>query len=231
MECTQKRCRRPRYALTPYINQFILGRGWVEGWEDYDDARRFYIKYPTIKKADKNLTFDKQKVISKEHHINLFLPFNQMNEKELELVKGVKMYDCITFSGRIQKYWRKDGTYDFSVKSIPQSYMEDMIAMIHKEIKSTIKKAGAITPDTLMVMEYYTKPKLNAIDKKIDDAGDLLPTFNGDYQYYKNEVKEWKNAIDICINHIRSVSSNRKFRRRYGIKENFAQYYPPYEKL
>ena len=170
MECTKKRCRRPRYALTPYINQFILGRGWVEGWEDYDDARRFYIKYPTIKKADKNLTFDKQQVISKEHHINLFLPFNQMNEKELELVKGVKMYDCITFSGRIQKYWRKDGTYDFSVKSIPQSYMEDMIAMIHKEIKSTIKKAGAITPDTLMVMEYYTKPKLNAIDKKIDEV-------------------------------------------------------------
>ena len=61
--------------------------------------------------------------------------------------------------------------------------MEDMIAMIHKEIKSTIKKAELITPDTLMVMEYYTKPKLNAIDKKIDDAGDLLPTFNGDYQY------------------------------------------------
>ena len=133
--------------------------------------------------------------------------------------------------GPHRESWRKDGTYDFSVKSIPQSYMEDMIAMIHKEIKSTIKKAGAITPDTLMVMEYYTKPKLNAIDKKIDDAGDLLPTFNGDYQYYKNEVKEWKNAIDICINHIRSVSSNRKFRRRYGIKENFAQYYPPYEKL
>ena len=150
MECTQKRCRRPRYALTPYINQFVLGRGWVEGWEDYDDARRFYIKSPTIKKADKNLTFDKQQVISKEHHINLFLPFNQMTDKELELVKGVKMYDCITFSGRIQKYWRKDGTYDLSVKSIPQSYMEDMIAMIHKEIKLTIKTAGAITPDTLM---------------------------------------------------------------------------------
>ena len=79
----------------------------VEGWEDYDDARRFYIKYPTIKSIDKTLTFDKQQVISKEHHINLFLPFNQMNEKELELVKGVKMYDCITFSGRIKSIGEK----------------------------------------------------------------------------------------------------------------------------
>ena len=49
--------------------------------------------------------------------------------------------------------------------------MEDMIAMINKEIKLTIKTAGAITPDTLMCMEYYTKPKLVAIDKRIDDAG------------------------------------------------------------
>ena len=75
----------------------------------------FISNLPTIKKADKNLTFDKQQVISKEYHINLFLPFNQMTDKELELVKGVKMYDCITFSGRIQEYWRKDGTYDLSV--------------------------------------------------------------------------------------------------------------------
>ena len=67
-------------------------------------------------------------------------------------------------------------------------------------------------------------PKLNLLEK-------LQSQKERDYQFYKNEVKAWSEAIDVCINHIRSVCSNRKFRRRYGIKENFAQYYPPYEKL
>ena len=67
----------------------------------------FTSSIPQSKKQIKNLTFDKQQIISNEHHINLFLPYNQMNDKELELVKGVKMYDCITFSVRIQEYWKK----------------------------------------------------------------------------------------------------------------------------
>ena len=43
-------------------------------------------------------------------------------------------------------------------------------------------------------------------------------------------IEEVRDELLVGIKWIRGACSNRKFRRRYGIKENFAETIPTYEK-
>ena len=68
-----------RTVLIPYINQYVLAKGWITDWNDDEETqtRRVYVSNVIVKKADRNLTFDNQTLISKEDHLN-FLYSNQL---------------------------------------------------------------------------------------------------------------------------------------------------------
>ena len=84
-----------RKGLIPYINHYVLGQGWIAGWEKIEETTsyRFYIDKPTIKKPDKNLLFKEQQLISKEDHINLF--WNYGDAKDITL--PFKKYQQVQF--------------------------------------------------------------------------------------------------------------------------------------
>ena len=63
-----------RDKLAPYLSQYVLCKGWIDDWEKIEDENyRVLIKQTTIKEPNKNVLFDDLKLISVEHHINLFL--------------------------------------------------------------------------------------------------------------------------------------------------------------
>ncbi len=65
MDEPTEKCRRLRYALAPYINQFVLGTGWITDWKDVGKNRRYYISLPIIKVANKDKRFEDQQLIYK----------------------------------------------------------------------------------------------------------------------------------------------------------------------
>jgi hypothetical protein len=48
-----------RHKLADHLNEYVLCKGWIGGWEDMEErsTRRVFIKQPTIKKADRNTLF------------------------------------------------------------------------------------------------------------------------------------------------------------------------------
>ena len=71
-----------RHKLADHLNEYVLCKGWIGGWEDMKECstRRVFIKQPTIKKADRNTLFAEQDVISTEHHLNLFIKFEDLSQ-------------------------------------------------------------------------------------------------------------------------------------------------------
>ena len=224
MEDPTDKCRKLRYALAPYIEKYVLGTGWITDWKDIGKHRRYYISLPTIKVADKNLLFKDQQLISKEHHINVFISNELISQSKWKL----KMYDDITFGGVIRKYTRKDGTYDWGVYPLPQSRLEYKLTEMRKYMHSVLVEEGRYSQQMLLFLERYAKAGLIDIESELENAGNLLPTFNGTYQSYKKEVAEWNDGVDYIIRKIRTACSNRKMRRRYKIPYNFAQETPSY---
>ena len=93
-----------RDNLAPYIKKFVLCKGWIEDWKEMDnEITRVYIKHPVIKEPNKDVLFDDLKVISKEHHINLFVKNEQIGE-------SLKRLEEIYFNGIVSQYRRSNGT-------------------------------------------------------------------------------------------------------------------------
>ena len=105
-----------RVDLAKYTNQYVLCKGWITDWEQINENTfRAYIEKPLIKKPNKNAVWDELETLSREHHINLFLPYN------IEKGNPYKRYTCVTFAGYIKQYTRSDGTTDYGVYPIAQS--------------------------------------------------------------------------------------------------------------
>lgn len=215
-----------RCALSPYIGKFILAKGWIEDWKDLKDVRRYYISQPTIKKADKNTRWDELETISTEHHINLFIP-----KEDLYSVRGgeLKMYESVSFAGIIKKYTRKDGSYDWGVKTLPQSNIEYTLQKMKTYVMDAANANGRYSREFLMALEFVIKKNLKELEQHLEDAGDLLPTFDGTYSSYKDELKHWMNCTDDIIRYIRCSCSNRRLRRKHKIPYNFAAEIPAFQ--
>lgn len=224
MDEPTEKCRKLRYALAPYINQFVLGTGWITDWKDVGKNRRYYISLPIIKVANKDKRFEDQQLISKEHHINLFIPLKDLSKTKYKF----KMYEEITFAGIIKKYTRKDGTYDWGVYPIPQSNLENRLNTMHSYIECVLKQEGRYSKQMLLCLEGVVKRELISLEKDLEVSGNLLPTFNGTYKDYKCEIKQWFDDVDFIIRKIRTACSNRKMRRQYKIPYNFAAEIPSY---
>ena len=66
-----------RVDLAKYINRYVLCKGWITDWEQINETTfRAFIEKPLIKKPNKNAVWDDLETLSREHHINLFLPYN-----------------------------------------------------------------------------------------------------------------------------------------------------------
>ena len=206
-----------RTALIPYVNQYVLVKGWITDWEDdaKTKTRRVYVSNAIIKKADKNLTFENQELISKEEHINFFAPYEHIGETACE------KYMCVAIAGFIYKYTRKDGSIDYAVKQIPQSALHEVLDSVLERASNACEK-GLWRADTLATF-LKLKQELKELDMHLESAGDLLPTFYKTYSQYKKELSGLTEVLDIGIKRINCICSNRAMRRKLKIKHNFAR--------
>jgi hypothetical protein len=212
-----------RTALIPFVNQYVLAKGWITDWKDDEerDTRRVSVSNVIIKKADKCLTFDNQTLISKEDHLNFFVPLKYIS------TTFHKKYACLALAGYITAYTRKDGSIDYGIELIKQSLIEECIRAVCIRA-SLINPKKYLTPESLLTL-HILKQEIIECDKKLEEAGEYLPTFYSSYAEYKQEIKEWIKVLDKGIATINSVCSNRAMRRANKIKTNFArtinQYY------
>ena len=60
-----------RTGLIPHLGQQVLCKGWIASWKDLEgtSTRQVVVKHPTIRKADRNLRFEKQSLLTKEDHL------------------------------------------------------------------------------------------------------------------------------------------------------------------
>ena len=79
-----------------------------------------------------------------------------------------------------------------------------------------------------MHLEKNVKPYILHLEEELEDAGDLLPTFYHNYDFYKKEIKEWKDIVSHLCKIIRTIHSNRRLRRQYKVRENLAIYVPEF---
>lgn len=206
-----------RTKLIPYVNEYVLAKGWITDWKDYEETqiRRVYVSNIAIKRPDKNLTFENQQLISKEDHLNFFIPF------EYVPYTPCKKYTCLGLAGCITEYTRKDGTVDYGLKPIEQSIVEDNIASVC-ETARLMANEKVFTPKTLITL-YSLKQQMLDCDKELEEVGDLLPTFYRTYADYKKSIKAMIDSFDEGISLINSICSNRVMRRKNKIKKNFAR--------
>lgn len=205
-----------RTVLIPYINQYVLAKGWITDWNDDEETqtRRVYVSNVIVKKADRNLTFDNQTLISKEDHLNFFIPINYIPTNFYE------KYTCLALAGYITEYTRKDGSIDYGLTPIKQSMIEERIRAV-SDGADLMTSNKLLTPQTLLTL-YSLKQQVIECDEELEKAGDFLPTFYSSYAEYKEEIKEWIEVLDKGIATINSVCSNRAMRRKHKIKHNFA---------
>ena len=69
---------------------------------------------------------------------------------------------------------------------------------------------------------------MQVLGEQLESAADELPTFDSTYEDYKIELEMWEIPGKKMTEHIRSICSNRRFRRRNKIKGNFAKMFDGY---
>ena len=122
-----------RTSLSKYLDKFVLCRGWIGDWEDFrfSKTRKLTILQPTIRKPDPDLLFKEQEIISTEHHINLFIPFEDLINYN---TKFFELRNTIHFSGVVEHYERKDGSNDFGIYETKQSTLPMEIERLKKSV-------------------------------------------------------------------------------------------------
>lgn len=208
-----------RIDLAEHINQYVLCKGWITDWKQInEDTFRAYIDKPIIKKPNKDKVFDDLELLSVENHINLFLPFKNDGKNKLPYTR----YQCVTFAGYIKQYTRSDGTTDYGVYPIAQSKLHQDLMEMDDYISALTDRFNAASVELLMHLEKNVKPFILHLEEELIDAGDLLPTFYHTYDFYQNEIDEWKELISKLCKMIRTIHSNRRLRRKHKVSENLA---------
>ena len=218
-----------RDKLSRMSNQYVLCKGWIDGWWDIDETTtRFCIKKPIIKKPDKNLLFENQELISKEDHLNLFLK----KEDEYKFMSCFEKLDPIYFSGIIKGYTRSDGSKDYGIHPIEQSQIHYKLGLIIDQLKEIVSNyKNPYTKEFLYYLEFIRKPKVLGILKELEDVGDLLPTFFHTHKEYKRSLESELIVCQTDIKYLRQISSSRRSRRSRKIPYDFAKEIPTFEEF
>ena len=79
---------------------------------------------------------------------------------------------------------------------------------MHNTINYVSKEEGRYSKQMLLCLENYVKRELRLLESDLDRAGNLLPTFNGTYKDYKEEITQWKIDVDEIIKCIKCMQQS-----------------------
>ena len=166
-----------RSALSSHLNEFVLCRGWISFWEEIPEysTRRVVVSQTTIKKANKHLLFEKQKVISTEHHLNLFIKHEDLPNYEIVF----ELNEIINFTGVVERYTRKDGSEDYGIYANSQSTIPYEIEKLVRGFDDATKSMDNWEKN-LDYLKTYALPKTGDLIlrlKEIHEGDNMLPTF------------------------------------------------------
>jgi len=206
-----------RTALLPHLNQLVLGKGWIDSWEDFKStqSRRVCVKQPTIKVAEKNTLFANQKVISTEHHINLLIPYQLLEQYEAQFIT----HSPISFSGEVVEYQRLNGSVDYGITTNPQHRLHLDLERLSLALVG-IGRAYPFASTTLAFYEHTALPQVLLLQERLEQAGNALPTFEKTYKQYKQLLEEMRGAIEMVISKVKRYTHTRTYRRQQKSRSN-----------
>ena len=209
-----------RTALVPHLNQLVLAKGWIDSWEDFKSTqtRRVCVKQPTIKVADKHTLFANQQVISTEHHINLFIPYNLLEQYEAQFIT----HSPIWFSGEVVEYQRQNGSVDYGISTNPQHRLHLDLERLSLALVD-IGKGYPFASTTLAFYEHTALPQVRLLQERLEQAGNALPTFERTYTQYKIMLEEMLGAIEMVVGRVKCYISTRDYRRQQKGRQNLLQ--------
>lgn len=201
-----------RGALVPHLNQLVLGKGWIDSWEDFKSTktRRVCVKQPTIKIADKHTHFANQQVVSTEHHINLFIPYNLLEQYEAQFIT----HSPISFCGEVMEYQRLNGSVDYGITANPQHRLNLDLERLSLALVD-IGRANPFASSTLAFYEHTALPQVRLLQERLEQAGNALPTFEKTYKEYKKMLEEMGGTIEMVIGKIKRHTQTRDYRRQH----------------
>jgi hypothetical protein len=197
-----------RTGLSPHLGQEVLCKGWIAFWEDLVglSTRRVVVSNPVIRKADCNLLFEDQVLLTKEHHLNLFIKHQDLPNYDTTF----QLHQPIQFSGQVHQYWRADGSSDFGVYAERQSTLHFEI----EKVLLAVYKSAASAESTHQLIRDYALPKARQLLNDLDRAGDMLPTFRGTYSTYKQLLEDLLRDSQCVLVHVKSRTFRRRDRHR-----------------
>ena len=209
-----------REALTKYENQLVLSKGWIDSWKDFEgsEIRQVCVKQPTIKIADKNLLFAEQEVISTEHHINLFIPFEDLSEYKAQF----QQHRTISFSGVVKRYTRRNGTTDYGIAAAPQHHLHLDFQRLLLAMRS-MGFPNSTQPAALHFLQHKAAPELLALEQRLEKAGNALPTFEYTYGTYKELIVGTRKKVEEEIKWLSDYLSSRDYRRKSKGRKSFIE--------
>ncbi len=203
-----------RTSLAPYLNDFVLCRGWIAFWEELKEhaTRRVVISQATIKKADKDLLYEKQEVISTEHHLNLFIKHEDLPNYEMIF----ELNEIINFTGVVEEYTRTDGSRDYGIYANKQSTLPFEIEKLRKGFDEALNSIEDFEK-SLEYLKNYAKPKTRELllrFKEIEDGGkNNFPTFHKTLKGYATVLADLYFSIPDTISSYENYVSSRHYRR------------------
>ena len=191
----------------------MQGKGWLEVGKIWRNAQPDeYSKQPTIKKQIETL-FVEQDVISTEHHLNLFIKFEDLSQYDTIW----ELNQTIQFAGVVEQYTRSNGTTDYGVYGTEQSTIHFQLERFIQSIKETSNNPNPEDID-LPFLEQQAK-QLVALAVEVDEAGDRLPTFNKTYEDYKSTLC----ALAVVVQHReedKGIPCFKDYRRSKKVRKN-----------
>jgi len=197
-----------RSKLEDHIGSYVLCKGWVGGWEDMPECstRRVFIKQPTIKKGDADLLYENQITISTEHHLNLFIKYEDLKDYE----SNFDLHSSIHFAGFIQQYTRKNGTIDFGVYPAKQSTLHFKLERLVQSIQDTL--AQSVGEIDLTYLESALK-QVGVLHRELEESGEHLPSFKRTRRDFLLVLGALSYGLPKSIRETKAVLASRAYRR------------------
>lgn len=198
-----------RSSLAQYHGALVMCGGWILHWKDLpeSDCRRVTVGNPSFKAPNPMRRFHDLKLIAKEEHVNLFIPYAQLASFDARFLLNEKIYFC----GFIEKYTRGDGSCDYAIASITQNPIPRQIEKLRSQVNYARFNPSK---ETLILVEDVILKSIDDLFQEIDDLGDRLPTFCLSKGDMVDELTSIRN-VALCI---RNAMYSRQYRRRFEKK-------------
>lgn len=194
-----------RSSLAQHQGQGLMCCGWILHWKDHPESRcrQVTIGKPVFKAPDPLKRFQDLKVIAKEAHVNLFIPYSQLASYDTKFLLNEKIY----FYGFVTRYVRSNGSSDYAITSITQNPISHQIEKLRVQLNHARFHPSK---ETLILIEDVILKMVSDLLQEIDDLGDHLPTF----RQSKTEMQSDLIAIHKGALKIQSAMTSRQYRRK-----------------